>query len=196
MLYNTVSLAVPIVQQFFFIVAFNGISESFSLFTRTSWRTSTAIRIAVGFTFTFFAACATTGYIWAFRENWQVGGKEFGKTWMMLWLMMHIYYLMWDTATAYLPMAVMPFIIVTFLFLSITSANSPFEITPGFYRWSQSLPAFEVVQMLWNVWSGSSHKIYQAMPILFSWWLVWLVAATYGYTNRRRMASKGLSFAH
>lgn len=194
-LYNTVSLAVPIVQQFFFIVAFNGISDQFGLFDRTSAKVSGGIRFLVGAGYTCMSALGTTGYIWAFREQWAVPGKVFAEMWMLLWFMMHIYYLIWDTATAFLPMAVMPFIIVTFLFLSITSANSPFEVTPGFYRWSQSLPAFETLQMLWNVWSGSFAKVYQAIPILFAWWVVWMVAATFGFVRRRKLAKKGIKLS-
>ncbi|KAF1852235.1 uncharacterized protein K460DRAFT_392341 [Cucurbitaria berberidis CBS 394.84] len=194
-LYNTVSLAVPIVQTFFFIVAFNGICESFALYTRSSAKVSGTIRFLVGGIYSCFAALGTTGYIWAFREDWAIPGQVFVETWMLLWFMKHIYYLIWDCATAFLPMPAMPFIIVTFLFLSITSANSPFEVTPGFYRWSQSLPAFETLQMLWNVWSGSSVHVYQAIPILFAWWLVWMVLATLGFIRRRRLASKDISLA-
>lgn len=107
-----------------------------------------SIQFVVGAVYSCGSALGTTGYIWAFREDWEVPGKAFAETWMLLWLMMHIYYLMSDTATAFLPTPVMPFLVVTFPFLSITSANSPSEVTPGFYRWSQSLPAFETLQML------------------------------------------------
>jgi hypothetical protein len=96
-----------------------------------------------------------------------IPSKFFAEMWKLLWLMMHIYYLIWDTATVFLPMAAMPFIIVTFLLLNITSANGPFAGTFSFCRWSQSLPAFETLQMLGNIWSGSFAKVYQALATLF-----------------------------
>ena len=191
--YNTISMAMPIIQQFFFILALNGISLRFRLYSRLSAKVSGLVRLAVSLFYTFFGSLAMTGYIWAFRESWSVDGRQFALTWMMLWLLMHIYFCIIEFATAVLPQPTMPFIIVTWIFLNITSTNSPFEISPGFYRWGYALPGYETYQVLIDIWSGGgSNHLYRALPILFSWWIVSLILASLGH---RRTCRRGVRSA-
>lgn len=187
--YNTISMAMPIVQQFFFILALNGISLRFKLYSRLSPKVSGLVRFAASLFYTFFGALAMTGYIWAFRETWSVDGGQFALTWMLLWLLMHVYFCIIESATTVLPPAAMPFIVVTWIFLNITSTNSPFETTPGFYRWGYALPGYEAYQILIDIWSdGGSHHLYRALPILFSWWIVALVLVSVGHRRRCRQS--------
>lgn len=185
--YNTISMAMPIIQQFFFIIALNGISLRFKLYSRLSPKVSGLVRFAASLFYTFFGALAMTGYIWAFRETWSVDGRQFALTWMLLWLLMHVHFCIIESATMVLPPPAMPFIVVTWIFLNITSTNSPFEINPGFYRWGYALPGYEAYQILIDIWSdGGSRHLYRALPILFSWWIVALVLASVGHRRRCR----------
>ncbi|SLM34325.1 Domain of unknown function DUF3533 [Lasallia pustulata] len=191
--YNTISMAMPIIQQFFFILALNGISMRFRLYSRLSPKVSGLVRLATSLFYTFVGSLSMTGYIWAFRENWAVDGGQFALTWMVLWLLMHIYFCVMEFATAVLPPPAMPFITVIWIFLNITSTNSPFEICPGFYRWGYALPGYETYQVLTDIWSGGgSLHLYRALPILFSWWIVGLVLASLGH---RRTCRKGVKSA-
>lgn len=183
--YNTISMGMPIIQQFFFILALNAISLRFKLYSRLSPKVSGLVRFAASLFYTFFGALAMTGYIWAFRETWSVNGGQFARTWMLLWLLMHIYFCIIESATTVLPQPAMPFIIVTWVFLNITSTNSPFDTSPGFYRWGYALPGYEAYQILIDIWSdGGSHHLYRELPILFSWWIVALVLVSVGHRRR------------
>jgi len=189
--YNTISMAMPVIQQFFFILALNGISQRFRLYSTLPAKICGLVRLAVSLIYTLFGSLMMTGYIWAFRENWSVDGSQFVLTWMLLWLLMHIYYCILECAAAVLPQPALPFLVVTIIFLSITSTANPFEISPGFYRWGYALPAHEVYQLLTDIWSGGpATQVYRALPILFSWWVLSLTLATLGLVRTRRLTAK------
>ena len=190
-LYNTISMAMPVLQQFFFILALNGMSARFRLYDNLSPKTSGALRGVISAVYTFVGAVCMTGYIWAFRENWPVHGYQFVETWMLLWLLMHIYFCLIDAAAGVLPPPAMPFFILTWIFLNISSTINPFEITPGFYRWGYALPAYSTYEILTYIWSGGpAPKLHRALPILFAWWLVGLACAILAHRRRCGRASR------
>lgn len=187
--YNTISMAMPILQQFFFILALNGISDKFNIYEDMRPKDSGTLRAAVSIVYTFTGALCMTGYIWAFREDWGVNGSQFVKTWMILWLLMHIYFCLVDAATAILPQPAIPFFIITWIFLSISATISPFEITPGFYRWGYALPAYSAYEILTYIWSdGPAPELHRALPIMFVWWSVGLTCALLSHRFRCRGA--------
>lgn len=99
---------------------------------------------------------------------------------MLLWLLNHIHFIVLDTVTASLHLLAIPFILLTWIILNITVSISPFEISPGLYRWGYDLPANEAYTVLTEIWfSGSVPHLYRSLPILFSWWIAGLTAATY-----------------
>ena len=72
-LYNTVSMVMPIIQQFFFLMALNGLSNTYKLYTSLRMRYALTMRGVLATVYTFISSLCMTGYIWAFREDW-VGG--------------------------------------------------------------------------------------------------------------------------
>ena len=189
--YNTVSMAMPIIQQFFFILALNGISARLAIFERFPSRVSGLLRLIISIIYTFFAALVMTGYIWAFRESWPESGNQFGLTLLLLWFLMHIYFCLIDFAVAFLPPPTMPFVILTAIFINITSTNVPFELNPGFFRLGYALPAFEAYSVLIDIWSGATADLYIALPILFSWWAVSLVLVLLAHRRRMGLVARG-----
>ena len=189
--YNTVSMAMPIIQQFFFILALNGISTRFAIFERFPAMVSGVLRLIVSFIYTIFSALVMTGYIWAFREDWAVSSNQFGLTFLLLWFLMHIYFCLIDFAVAFLPPPAMPFVILTVIFLDITSTNVPFELNPGFFRLGYALPAYEAYSVLIDIWSRSTAELYIALPILFSWWVVGLALALVAHRRRISLVGHG-----
>lgn len=183
--YNTVSMVMPQLQQFFFLLILNGISHELQLYSKLHVRVSGLVRLGLSLAYDLVAALCMTGYIWDYRENWDVNGNQFVLTWMLLWLLHHIHFVVLDTVTAFLPLLAIPFVLLTWIIFNITASISPFEINPGFYRWGYALPANEAYTMLTDIWSsGSVPKLWRSLPILFSWWIAGLSAATYGHFHR------------
>ena len=193
--YNTISMAMPILQQFFFILALNGMSTKLGIYDSLHPKTSGTLKAVVSVLYTFVGAMCMTAYIWAFRESWPVHGYQFVETWMLLWLLMHIYFCLIDAVAAVLPLPAMPFFIVTWIFLSISATINPFEITPGFYRWGYALPAYSSYEILTYIWSGGpAPELHRALPIMFAWWLLGLACAILAHRRRCRQAlSEGTS---
>jgi hypothetical protein len=183
--YNTVSMIMPVIMQFFFMLSLNGVSSEFNLFKKLNWHTNGFIRLCVSVIYTFISSLSMTGYIWGFKESWGVNGSQFVLTLITYWLYMHINFLFFDILTTFVPMQFMPFCVLTWMLLSISSTISPFELSPGFYRWSYALPAHETYQILGQIWSdGCNNQLHIALPILLSWWIIGIVLAFYAIYYR------------
>lgn len=193
-LYNTVSLVMPIIQQFFFMMALNGISSKFHIFTKLGLVANGLIRMITSIVYTFVGSLCMAGYIWGFKESWDVSSNQFALTWMIIWLFMHINFLVVDVLTAFIPMEFLPFCVLTWVVINVGSSISPFELNPGFFRWGYAIPAHEVYQVLVQIWSdGCQDQSYRALPILFSWWIVGLAVVIYATYHRCQTALKAKS---
>ncbi|KAL4937783.1 hypothetical protein BDV06DRAFT_67055 [Aspergillus oleicola] len=187
-LYNTVTIIMPILAQFFFIMAMNNISLEFGVLTqRRAVLTNGLLRACLGILYTCLCGIYTAGYIWGYRESWAVSGSHWALTWLVVWLYGHINFLLIDTLTGFIPMAFMPFSILTWVIINIASTIGPFELSPGFFKWGYALPAHEVYEVLVLIWSGGCvNRLYRALPILFSWWVVLILGSV--FAGRRRVA--------
>ena len=169
-LYNTVTLVLPIIQQFFFLMALNGISNSFGIYGYLSSLHVGLIRMIVSISYTFLAALTLAGYIWAFREDWGVTSAQFVLTWMAMWLYMHVNFLVLDAATAFVPLSFLTFFVLPWAIINVTSTIFPFELSPDFYKLGYALPGHQVVSILFQVWSGGcNNQLSRALPVLFAW---------------------------
>ena len=183
--YDTVSMVMPKLQQFFFLLILSGISRELQLYSKLPVHVSGLVRLGLSLAYDLIAALCMTRYIRGYREDWAVNGNQFVLTWMLLWLLHHVHFLVIDTVTAFLPQPAIPFVLLTWIILNITASMSPFEVNPGFYKWGYALPANEAYTVLTDIWSfGSVPELYRSLLNLFSWWIVGLSAATYGHFYR------------
>ncbi|CAG8885932.1 unnamed protein product [Penicillium egyptiacum] len=190
--YNTVTMVMVILPQFFFVMALNGISAETKIFETLSLRQNIALRLGISVFFTFITSLCMSGYIWAFREDWATTHSQFPLTWIILWLAMHLHFFIMDSVTAVLPMKFMPFFVLTWVIVNVSSTLSPFELSPGFYRIGYALPAYELYQVLIDIWTrGCNPTLYRSLPILFSWWLIGIFA--FLAATRRRVLSLSIS---
>ncbi|CAI7614764.1 unnamed protein product [Penicillium crustosum] len=190
--YNTVSMVMVILPQFFFVMALNGITAESKILQTLSLRQNISLRLGLSVFFAFIASLCMSGYIWAFQEDWGTTPGQFPLTWMVLWLGMHVNFLLIDSVTAVLPMKFMPFFILTWIIMNVSSTLGPFELSPGFYRIGYALPAYEIYQVLVDIWThGCNPTLYRSLPILFSWW----VLGIFGFlaAMRRRVLSVVMS---
>lgn len=191
LLYNTASTVMPILEEFFFLLILNGLSDELQILSNVPIRTTALFRVAFAVLYTFISSLAMVGYIWAFRESWSVDARQFVLSWMVLWLLHQIHFLVIDTVTAFLPIPALPFFLLTWIILNLTSTVSPLELSPAFYRWGYALPANEAYTVLTNIWSnGAVPALHRALPILFAWWLVGMGTAIYGHIHRHGKAGR------
>ncbi|KAF7917620.1 uncharacterized protein EAE98_010036 [Botrytis deweyae] len=191
-LYNTVSVVLPIIQQFFFLMAFNGINNKFDIYGRLNSKRIGLMRLVISIVYTLIASLTTTGYVWAFRESWDVSGSQFALVWMSYWIYMHINFLVLDAATGFIPVSFLPFFVLPWAIINVAASIYPFELSPGFYRWAYALPAHEFYSLIIRVESGCGDVLYRALPILFSWEVVGLALAISGTSYRNRHAEAEL----
>ncbi|KIX93899.1 uncharacterized protein Z520_10524 [Fonsecaea multimorphosa CBS 102226] len=189
LLYNTATMVMPVLEQFFFVLILNGLSDELGIYKKVPATTTGIIRVAFAFSYTLLSALGMTAYIWAFRETWSVDGEQFGLTWMTLWLLHSVHFVVVDTAAAFWPVPVMPFFILTWIVLNLSSSVSPLELNADFYRWGYALPDNEAYSLLTDIWShGAVPVLHRALPILFAWLLVGSSAAIFGHFRRCRLA--------
>lgn len=188
-LYNTVSIIFPIIQQFFFLMALNGLSNQYKLYTSMRMRYAIAMRTVLATTYTFISALSMSGYIWAFREDWPVDVGQFWLTCMLLWLYMIIHFALLDACLGFLPMSLMPFAVVTWVVLNVASTLYPFTLSPGWYKIGYSMPAYNAYNTLLDIWTkGCNPVLYRTLPILFSWAIIGIILAHVGMHQRCKKA--------
>ncbi|KAK1981189.1 hypothetical protein LZ30DRAFT_95145 [Colletotrichum cereale] len=127
---NTVNIIVPTLAQFFFILALNGICMSSGLHARARVRDVWLLRLVVSKIYGFLTALTVTGYLWAFRENWAVGGPEFGKTLLVFWLYMDVQWQVLESVLgSYVPMQFVPFFFLTWMLTNVASSVFPHVVS-------------------------------------------------------------------
>ncbi|KIW80549.1 hypothetical protein Z517_07165 [Fonsecaea pedrosoi CBS 271.37] len=189
LLYNTATMVMPVLEQFFFVLILNGLSNELGIYKQAPATTTGIIRVLFASGYTLFSGLGMAGYIWAFRESWSVDAAQFALTWMAFWLLHMVHFVVVDTAAAFWPVPVMPFFILTWIVINLSSSISPPELNPAFYRWGFALPDNEAYALLTDIWSrGAVPVVHRALPILFSWLLVGLGTATFGHLRRCRLA--------
>ncbi|KAH7377526.1 hypothetical protein BKA64DRAFT_586390 [Cadophora sp. MPI-SDFR-AT-0126] len=174
-LLNTASIVMYTLMQFFFILAFNGITTGFNFHATIPIRTLIVFRLLASLAYAFIGALLSCAYIWAFRESWDLNGLQFVQTWAVLGLVMHINFLVLDAVIATIPITFVPFSTFTWIIVNITSTVMPFDVSAGFYKIGYAWPAHELWTVLVQIWSkGCYNKLGRALPILFVWEVVML----------------------
>lgn len=169
-LYNTASMVMPIMMQFFFLMAVNGVAGQFNLYSHLPLLENAVIRYGLSFAYTFIGALCHVGYQAAFWENDWLSAGQFTQAWMAIWLYMHINFLFIDCLTAFVPMAALGFCFFIWVICNTASTVIPFELNPGFYHWGYALPSHETLQLLITIWSsGGVDCLNIALPVLFAW---------------------------
>lgn len=188
---NTVGMVMPILAQFFFLMPFTMISGGMGVLARGRIRDVYLLRLAVGTLYTLLASLVFAGYVWAFRETFALTGAQFGVTWMVVWLFMNVNWVFLDTVfDTVVPLKVFSPFMLTWILMNVASTIMPFELTPGFYKLGYALPAREAWGLLVTVWSGCWDREYVALPVLFSWFVVFHAGSAWSTWRRCTVAER------
>lgn len=184
-LYNTINIVMSILGQFFFLLAMNGIFDKFGIHKGMRIRDVWLMRFITGKVFSLLYSMVVTGYIWAFREDWTVGGKEWALTWMTFWLFMDVNFQVLESLIAsFVPMAATPVFLLTWFMMNVAACIFPFELMAGFYRIGYIFPAHALWIVLIQVWSDCGNSLHIGLPVLFAWWVVGHVTAYFSIRKR------------
>jgi hypothetical protein len=185
LIYNTIVVILVLLQEFFYLGTINGLSQGFDLYRRLPPYRIILCRLFISVTYTFVGSLSTTGAIWAFRDGWAVSSNQFALSWATFWLFAHVNFLTFDVFTVWLPLMYVPMALVAWVILNVTSLLLPFELMPGFYRWSYAMPANELYATLLDIWSGGCYpRLHISLPILFSFEVAMLALSSLGIYRR------------
>jgi hypothetical protein len=189
-IYNTVTIILVLIQEFFYLGTINGLYAQFKLYARLDPYRIVAVRTVISLAYTLVGSLCVSGAIWAFRSGWAVNGNQFALSWATLWLFAHVNFLALDVVTVWVPAGYVPMALASWIILNITSVLLPFDLCPGFYRVGYALPAHEVYHVLTDIWSGGCNpQLRYALPVLFAWEVVGLVVSVLGVFRRCHFAT-------
>lgn len=190
--YSTISIVFPILMQFFLIMALNGMAGSMMIPQRLTGRQYYLLRFTIQKMYGFVGSMATAGYIWAFKEDWDVTYGQWALTWMAFWLYMDINYNLIDSLLNILiPMQYASFFMITWVIMNVGSTVIPFSLAPGFYRWGYALPGHETYTVLYNIWgNGCGGNLGIALGVLFIWWVPASIGSYFACNYHCRKASQ------
>jgi hypothetical protein len=145
---NTVSMAMPVPMDFFFIMVLNGVLGAHNLYKKMTVLSSMRLRRVVTIIYACGAGFSQISYYWAFKEDWAVKANQFVLTWMVFWLLIHTHLVVLETIVTLAPMPVMPFVVLLWILMNVACSISPFELEPGFYHWGIALLALQAHSIL------------------------------------------------
>ncbi|KAL9115658.1 MAG: hypothetical protein Q9227_000026 [Pyrenula ochraceoflavens] len=192
LVYNTLVVILVLIQEFFYLGTINGLYVKFKIYARLWPHRIIMYRTMISLLYTFIGSLCAAASVWAFRNGWDVNGKQFVLTWMSFWLFGHVNFLSLDVFTIWLPHHCIPMALITWLMFNVTSILVPFELMPGFYRWTYVMPAHELYQILVDIWSrGCNPRLYYALPTLFALEISGLILTAIGVHRRCHYAAIG-----
>ncbi|KAG8157531.1 hypothetical protein KVR01_012573 [Diaporthe batatas] len=185
--FTTVNMLIPQLVAVFINIILNMSMMMENIFRDMRRRDIWLIRFVTGKIYAIFAGLAVAGYIWAFKEDWDVNTGQFFETWLVYILFLDINWQVYDVLLgSWIPLAWISLFIITWILVNLASVDVPMEFQAGWYRFGWAFPAHSTWLLLVQVWSGCANREYQALPILFAWWV--LGHAMTPFSTRKRCA--------
>lgn len=185
LIYNTIAVILIFIQEFCFLGIVNGLYTEFKLYNRLYPSRVIMVRVILSMLYTLSGSFFAVVAVWAFRHGWHVNANQFVLNWMTLWLFAHLNFLTLDFFTVWLPPFYTPLALISWAILNITSVLIPFELNPGFYRWSYVIPTHSLYQTEIDIWSrGCNPQLWYALPVMFTIEITSLTLSSIGVYRR------------
>jgi hypothetical protein len=178
-----------LIQDFFYLASINELYAQFKVYTKISPMRIILTRNLISGLFTSVGSLLITAGIWAFKDGWEVFGRQFALNWLIIWLFAHVNFLTIDIFTIWLPPQYIPMALITWIIINVTSILIPFSLSSRFYYWAYALPAHEAYEALTDNWSGGCNPhLYYALPILFAYEMMGFILTSMGVYKRCHFA--------
>ncbi|BDD61277.1 hypothetical protein MPDQ_000383 [Monascus purpureus] len=185
LIYNTIAVILIFVQEFCYLGIINGLYSQFKLYNRLYPTRVILVRVILSALFTFSGSLFSIVALWAFRAGWHVNANQFVLNWMILWLFAHLNFLTLDFFTVWLPPFYTPLALISWAILNIASILFPYELSPGFFKWSYVLPAHSLYQTEIDIWSrGCNPQLWYTLPVMFTIEITSLTLSSIGVYRR------------
>lgn len=201
--YNTVGAVLPILMQFFFLMAVNGISTGNDLYSQWSNSKIYALRHTLRFVWPLITSLCSVGWAWAFKGGeYHLQGQWFLAFWAITYLYCAVSFNVLDLATAFIPMPFMSQFVLPWVIFNVASSLCSPEILNVWYRINYFFPAHHWWQlsMMALTKGGLTSHLHYALPVLLVWWVATAVLSIFGTQQRivkeRRAAELGLNQVH
>lgn len=188
---NTLGSVLPILMQFFFIMAWNGVCNSMHLYAAYDLRTHILARLFWSTVWPVFTSLCTAGWTFAFRGKYHMDAKMFFAFWAVTWVYSMITFDVLDIITGFIPMAFVPFLFVIWIIFNVTASLGPPEILNHWYRVSYFFPSLHWYRTFITILTeGGYNNLRYTLPVLAVWLLVVKCLSPLATRNRVRKAQE------
>ncbi|KAI9152353.1 MFS-type transporter [Paramyrothecium foliicola] len=172
-LLNTIGAVFPVLMQFFFIMAWNGICNGMHLYAAYKLRDHILARLFWSCFWPLVTSLCCAGWTFAFRGAYQMDAKMFFAYWAVTWVYCMINFDAVDVITGFVPMAFVPFIFLTWIISNVAASLGAPTLLHEWYHINYFFPALHWFQTSITIFSsGGINRLYYTLPVL----AVWLVA--------------------
>ncbi|KAF1362339.1 hypothetical protein EJ07DRAFT_174720 [Lizonia empirigonia] len=188
---NSLGSILPILMQFFFIAAWNGVCNSMHFYAAYDLRTHILARLFWSTVWPVFTSLCTAGWTFAFRGEYHMDAKMFFAFWAVTWVYSMISFDLLDIITGFIPMAFVPFLFVTWIVFNVTASLGPPEILNHWYRIGYFFPSLHWYRTSITIFTeGGYNNLRYTLPVLAVWLLVVKCLSPLATRNRVRKAQE------
>lgn len=188
---NTLGTVLPILTQFFFIMAWNGICNGMHLYAAYDLRTHIMARLFWSTVWPIFTSLCSAGWIFAFRGSYHMDAKMFFAFWAVSWVFSMISFDFLDLCTGFIPMAFIPFIFLTWVIFNVTAALGPPELLNHWFRISYFFPSLHWYRTLITIMTqGAYNNLRYTLPVLAAWLVIMKCLSPLATRNRVRKSQE------
>ncbi|KAF2629965.1 hypothetical protein BU25DRAFT_388066 [Macroventuria anomochaeta] len=188
---NTLGAVLPILMQFFFIMAWNGVCNGMHLYAAYDLRTHILARLFWSTVWPIFTSLCTAGWTFAFRGSYHIDAKMFFAFWAVTWVFSMINFDVLDIITGFISMAFVPFLFLTWVIFNVAASFGPPEILNHWYRISYFFPSLHWYRtFITIITQGAYNNLRYTLPVLAGWLVLMKCLSPLATRNRVRKAQE------
>lgn len=188
---NTLGAVLPILMQFFFIMAWNGICNGMHLYAAYDLRTHIFARLFWSTVWPVFTSLCTAGWTFAFRGSYRIDAKMFFAFWAVTWVYSMINFDVLDVITGFIPMAFVPFLFLSWVIFNVAASLGPPEILNNWYRINFFFPSLHWYRtFITIITEGAYNNLHYTLPVLAVWLVLMKCMSPLATRNRVRKAQE------
>ncbi|KAK5048710.1 hypothetical protein LTR84_005802 [Exophiala bonariae] len=167
---GTIGAVFPILMQFFFIMALNGIFNSKHVFAAYNPRAHIYARFICSTIWPLLSSLCAAGWAFGFEGSFRTNPKMFFAFWSITWVFSMISFDILDIITALIPAAFTSFVFLTWVIFNLAASLADPAITNHWFRINYFFPSLHWFQTLITIFSeGGVNRLHYTLPTLAGW---------------------------